>query len=69
MKLIICCPIKPCAWSNSAGMGCLTPAIVVLCACGVALSAYAIHVERSKHRDEGYRAHCDMDETIACSSE
>ncbi len=48
-------------------MGCVTPAIAVLCTAGVALSLYAIYVERSKHIDEGYQAACDLDETIACS--
>ena len=49
-------------------MGLLTPSIAVLCIGGLALSIYAIHIERSKHLDEDYKAHCDIDETIACSN-
>ena len=48
-------------------MRCLSAAIVTLSVCGVVLSVYAIHIERSKHSNESYQAHCDLDDTIACS--
>jgi len=38
-----------------------------LSVCGVVLSCYAIHIERSKHSNKNYQAHCDLDDTIACS--
>lgn len=44
-----------------------TPIIALLCTAGVALSLYAIYIERSKHADVEYQATCDLDETIACS--
>ena len=41
--------------------------LFVLCVCGTLLSSYAVYIERSKEADNSYKAHCDLDETIACS--
>lgn len=48
-------------------MGCVTPTLFLLCACGALLSYYAVYIEQSKQADVNYKAHCDLDETIACS--
>ena len=52
---------------SSGEMGCVTPMLFVLCVCGTLLSSYAVYIERSKEADNSYKAHCDLDETIACS--
>jgi vitamin-K-epoxide reductase (warfarin-sensitive) len=41
--------------------------LFVLCVCGTLLSSYAVYIERSKEADSSYKAHCDLDETIACT--
>ncbi|CAM4679250.1 vitamin K epoxide reductase complex subunit 1-like protein 1 [Lepidochelys kempii] len=38
-----------------------------LCALGLALSVYALHVESSRERDPGYRAMCDLSPSVSCS--
>ncbi|XP_074854460.1 vitamin K epoxide reductase complex subunit 1 [Carettochelys insculpta] len=38
-----------------------------LCALGLVLSVYALHVESSRERDPGYRAMCDLSPSISCS--
>ncbi|KAH1171327.1 hypothetical protein KIL84_006945 [Mauremys mutica] len=40
---------------------------LVLCALGLALSVYALHVETSRERDPGYRAMCDLSPSVSCS--
>uniref|UniRef100_A0A670JJC6 vitamin-K-epoxide reductase (warfarin-sensitive) n=1 Tax=Podarcis muralis TaxID=64176 RepID=A0A670JJC6_PODMU len=40
---------------------------LLLCAAGLALSAYAFHVETSKERDAAYRAMCDISAAVSCS--
>lgn len=40
---------------------------LLLCAAGLALSIYALHVETSKERDAAYRAMCDINADISCS--
>uniref|UniRef100_A0A8C3HIG4 vitamin-K-epoxide reductase (warfarin-sensitive) n=1 Tax=Chrysemys picta bellii TaxID=8478 RepID=A0A8C3HIG4_CHRPI len=40
---------------------------LVLCALGLALSVYALHVESSRERDPGYRAMCDLSPSVSCS--
>ncbi|XP_060678297.1 vitamin K epoxide reductase complex subunit 1-like protein 1 [Hemiscyllium ocellatum] len=37
------------------------------CGLGLALSLYAYHVETSKERDAGYRAMCDLSDSVSCS--
>lgn len=39
----------------------------ILAVCGVLVSLYAIHVERSKHSDPSYQAMCDFSERASCS--
>ncbi|XP_050408302.1 vitamin K epoxide reductase complex subunit 1 [Patella vulgata] len=41
--------------------------ILTLCALGMGLSVYALHVEISKERDSSYTALCDYNELISCS--
>lgn len=41
--------------------------LFVLCVCGTLLSSYAVYIEQSKQADNSYKAHCDLDETIACT--
>ena len=50
-------------------MGLLSSAATVflLCACGTGLTLYAVHVQRSRQDDSGYRALCDVDDVITCS--
>ena len=56
------------SWKQNSGeMGCVTPMLFVLCVCGTLLSSYAVYIERSKEADSSYKAHCDLDETIACT--
>ncbi|XP_062485969.1 vitamin K epoxide reductase complex subunit 1 [Pezoporus occidentalis] len=38
-----------------------------LCVAGVALSLYALHVERARAREPGFRALCDLGEAVSCS--
>ncbi|XP_054035318.1 vitamin K epoxide reductase complex subunit 1-like [Dryobates pubescens] len=38
-----------------------------LCAVGVALSLYALHVERAHARDPAYRAACDLAPAVSCT--
>ncbi|XP_043910158.1 vitamin K epoxide reductase complex subunit 1-like protein 1 [Protopterus annectens] len=40
----------------------------IVCILGVLLSLYAFHIEREKERDENYRALCDVNEWIRCST-
>ncbi|XP_065276578.1 vitamin K epoxide reductase complex subunit 1-like protein 1 [Emys orbicularis] len=40
---------------------------LVLCALGLALSVYALHVESSRERAPGYRAMCDLSPFVSCS--
>uniref|UniRef100_A0A8C3SHE2 vitamin-K-epoxide reductase (warfarin-sensitive) n=1 Tax=Chelydra serpentina TaxID=8475 RepID=A0A8C3SHE2_CHESE len=40
---------------------------LALCALGLALSVYALHVETSRERDPGYRAACDLSPSVSCS--
>ncbi|XP_067391376.1 vitamin K epoxide reductase complex subunit 1 [Emydura macquarii macquarii] len=40
---------------------------LALCALGLALSVYALHVETSRERDPGYRAMCDLSPSVSCS--
>ncbi|XP_053495774.1 vitamin K epoxide reductase complex subunit 1 [Ictalurus furcatus] len=40
---------------------------VVLCALGLILSVYALHVELSRENDPNYRAMCDLAESVSCS--
>ncbi|XP_041938170.1 vitamin K epoxide reductase complex subunit 1 [Alosa sapidissima] len=40
---------------------------LLLCAVGILLSVYALHVELSKEHDPGYRALCDLADSISCS--
>lgn len=40
---------------------------VFLCALGLFLSFYALHVELSRESDPGYRAMCDLGESVSCS--
>ena len=54
-------------WKTSGEMGCVTPMLFVLCVCGTLLSSYAVYIEQSKQADNSYKAHCDLDETIACT--
>lgn len=49
------------------GSGLLSLTIALFCVGGVALSYYAIHIERMKSEDVSYQATCDLDEKIACS--
>ncbi|KAM6032673.1 vitamin K epoxide reductase complex subunit 1 [Theristicus caerulescens] len=39
----------------------------VLCLAGAALSLYALHVERARARDPGYRAACDLGPAVSCT--
>ena len=39
----------------------------ILAVCGVLVSLYAIHVERSKHSNPDYQAMCDISEHASCS--
>ena len=50
-------------------MGVFSSAATVffLCGCGTGLTLYAVHVQRSRLDDTGYRALCDVDEVITCS--
>ncbi|XP_074642472.1 vitamin K epoxide reductase complex subunit 1-like protein 1 [Tubulanus polymorphus] len=45
----------------------LSAALLLLCAAGIAVCAYAYHVETSKENDASYRAYCDLSEYISCS--
>ncbi|NXL69051.1 VKORL protein, partial [Chordeiles acutipennis] len=38
-----------------------------LCLAGLALSLYALHVERARARDPSYRAACDLGPAISCT--
>ncbi|KPP70957.1 vitamin K epoxide reductase complex subunit 1-like protein 1-like [Scleropages formosus] len=38
-----------------------------LCTLGALLSVYALHVEVSRERDPGYRAMCDLADSVSCS--
>ncbi|XP_050162133.1 vitamin K epoxide reductase complex subunit 1-like [Myiozetetes cayanensis] len=38
-----------------------------LCAAGLALSLYAVHVEREAARDPSYRAACDLAPAVSCT--
>ncbi|NXM91517.1 VKOR1 reductase, partial [Oenanthe oenanthe] len=38
-----------------------------LCAAGVALSLYALHVEHEAARDPSYRAACDLAPSVSCT--
>lgn len=40
---------------------------VALAICGVVVSLYAIHVERSKYANPSYQAMCDFSEHASCS--
>ncbi|XP_072523660.1 vitamin K epoxide reductase complex subunit 1 [Salminus brasiliensis] len=40
---------------------------VLLCALGLLLSVYALHVELSREHDPKYRAMCDLAESVSCS--
>ncbi|XP_050812978.1 vitamin K epoxide reductase complex subunit 1-like protein 1 [Gopherus flavomarginatus] len=40
---------------------------LVLCALGLALSVYALHVESSRERDPDYLALCDLSPSVSCS--
>ena len=40
---------------------------VVLGAVGLFVSAYAVYIEQSKHKDAAYAAYCDLNELFACS--
>uniref|UniRef100_A0A674J749 vitamin-K-epoxide reductase (warfarin-sensitive) n=1 Tax=Terrapene triunguis TaxID=2587831 RepID=A0A674J749_9SAUR len=40
---------------------------LMLCALGLALSMYALHVESSREQDPGYRAMCDLSPSVSCS--
>ncbi|KAL4658337.1 vitamin K epoxide reductase complex subunit 1-like protein 1 [Arapaima gigas] len=40
---------------------------IALCTVGALLSVYALHVELSRERDPGYRAMCDLAESVSCS--
>uniref|UniRef100_A0A7N8XVG7 vitamin-K-epoxide reductase (warfarin-sensitive) n=1 Tax=Mastacembelus armatus TaxID=205130 RepID=A0A7N8XVG7_9TELE len=40
---------------------------IVLCAFGLVLSVYALHVEVSRERNPDYRAMCDLGESVSCS--
>ncbi|XP_066522322.1 vitamin K epoxide reductase complex subunit 1 [Hoplias malabaricus] len=40
---------------------------VFLCALGLILSVYALHVEHSRENDPKYRAMCDLAESVSCS--
>lgn len=40
---------------------------IFLCALGLLLSVYALHVELSRERDPEYRAMCDLGESVSCS--
>ncbi|XP_043942298.1 vitamin K epoxide reductase complex subunit 1-like protein 1 [Protopterus annectens] len=40
---------------------------LAVCTVGIILSIYAYHVETSKERDAGYRAMCDISDSISCS--
>ncbi|XP_041350495.1 vitamin K epoxide reductase complex subunit 1-like protein 1 [Gigantopelta aegis] len=42
-------------------------AILILCSLGLAVSAYALHVEIAKERDHSFTAMCDFSETVSCS--
>ncbi|XP_060636164.2 vitamin K epoxide reductase complex subunit 1 [Anolis sagrei] len=56
--------------SRSAGEGMPgweRAARLCLCAAGLALSAYAFHVEAAKERDAAYRAMCDLSASVSCS--
>ncbi|KAE8625005.1 hypothetical protein XENTR_v10006128 [Xenopus tropicalis] len=39
-----------------------------VCVLGIVLSIYAFHVEREKERDPGYKAICDFNEWVHCST-
>ncbi|XP_021239534.1 vitamin K epoxide reductase complex subunit 1-like protein 1 [Numida meleagris] len=38
-----------------------------LCAVGLALAGYALHVERAHERDPTYRASCDLGPSVSCT--
>ncbi|KAK2510707.1 hypothetical protein Q9233_017498 [Columba guinea] len=38
-----------------------------VCLAGLALSLYALHVEREHARDPGYRAACDLAPAVSCT--
>ncbi|KAM9816972.1 vitamin K epoxide reductase complex subunit 1 [Neosynchiropus ocellatus] len=40
---------------------------ILLCALGLFLSVYALHVELSKEHDPDYRAMCDLGASVSCS--
>ncbi|XP_061822198.1 vitamin K epoxide reductase complex subunit 1 [Nerophis lumbriciformis] len=40
---------------------------IFLCVFGLFLSVYALHVELSREHDAGYRALCDLGESVSCS--
>lgn len=40
---------------------------IFLCALGLVLSVYALHVELSHERNPEYRAMCDLGESVSCS--
>uniref|UniRef100_H9GC74 vitamin-K-epoxide reductase (warfarin-sensitive) n=2 Tax=Anolis carolinensis TaxID=28377 RepID=H9GC74_ANOCA len=50
-----------------SGWGWERAARLFLCAAGLALSAYAFHVETAKERDAAYRAMCDLSASVSCS--
>ncbi|KAK1143464.1 vitamin K epoxide reductase complex subunit 1-like protein 1 [Acipenser oxyrinchus oxyrinchus] len=40
---------------------------LVVCILGILVSFYAYHVETEKERDTGYRAVCDVSDSVSCS--
>uniref|UniRef100_A0A8C3IF11 vitamin-K-epoxide reductase (warfarin-sensitive) n=1 Tax=Chrysemys picta bellii TaxID=8478 RepID=A0A8C3IF11_CHRPI len=40
---------------------------LVLCALGLALSVYALHMESSREWDSGYWAMCNLSPSVSCS--
>jgi len=48
-------------------MGFVNGSIVLLCACGIAISYYAVYVGEATQRDSSYKPSCDLDEKISCT--
>ena len=48
-------------------MGGVMAARAALCAVGLALAGYALHVERAHERDPTYRASCDLGPSVSCT--
>ena len=55
-------------WAGHFGaVGGVMAARAALCAVGLALAGYALHVERAHERDPTYRASCDLGPSVSCT--